>query len=146
MGIAEKIADNIELKLQFEEENPNAESKTTDLYPYLWQTNYQPNFFINVPMHQLGHGVLLDIILELHKFLTSKNKETEFEKLTNKFITDLIKFQLDWCKLKLNPKQQWVSENTFEFLRFIQYFHANIMMNTDLVHQDVMIQNAFKLL
>ncbi len=33
--IAEKIADNIESKLRFEEENPNSESNTTDLYPYL---------------------------------------------------------------------------------------------------------------
>ncbi len=104
MGIAEKIADNIESKLRFEEDHPNSESNITDLYPYIWQTNYEPNLFINAPMHQLGHGVLSDIILELHKFLTSKNKATEFEKITNEFLTDLIAFQLDWCKLKLYPK------------------------------------------
>ncbi len=146
MGIAEKIADNIESKLRFKEENPNSISNITDLYPYLWQTNYQPNFFINAPMHQLGHGVLSDIILELHKFLTSKNKATEFEKNTNEVIMDLIQFRLDWCKMKLYPKRQWVSENTFGFSRFIQYFYANFMMNTDLVHRDIMIQNAFILL
>ncbi len=95
MEIAEKIADNIESIIRFKEENPNSESNTTDLYPYLWQTNYQPNFFINAPMHQLGHGVLLDIVLELHKFFKSKNKAKEFEKVTNEFITDLITFRLD---------------------------------------------------
>ncbi len=104
MGIAEKIADNIESKLCFEQDHPSSESNLTDLYPYLWQTNYEPNLFINAPMHQLGHGVLSDIILELHKFLKSKNKATEFKKSINEFITDLIAFPLDWCKLKLYPK------------------------------------------
>ncbi len=93
MGIAEKIADNTESKLRFEEENPNSESNITDLYPYHWKINYEPNFFINAPMHQLGHGVLLDIISELQK-LTSKDKATEIEKLINEFITDLI--YSDW--------------------------------------------------
>ncbi len=69
MGIAEKIADNIESKIRFKEKT-NLESNTTDLYPYLWQTNYQSNIFINAPMHQLGHGVLSNIILELNKLLT----------------------------------------------------------------------------
>ena len=92
MGIADKIAENIESKLRLEEDHPNLELNITDLYPYLWKSNYEPNLFMNAPMHQLGHGVLSDIILELHKFLTSKNKATEFEKTINEFIKDLIAF------------------------------------------------------
>ncbi len=51
---------------------------------------------------------------------------------------------MDWCKLKLYPKQQWVSENTFGFARFIRYFYAIFI--TDLVQRDITIQNAFLLL
>ncbi len=93
-------------------------------------------------MHQLGHGALL----ELHKFLTSMNKATEFEKLTNKFISNLITFWLDWCKLKLYSKWQWFSENTCGISRLIPYFYANFILNADLFYRDVMIENAFKLL
>ncbi len=78
--------------------------------------------------------------------LNIKEQGNRIWKLTNEFITDLITFQLDRCKLKLYPIQQWVSENTFGFSLFIQYFYANFMMNTDLVHRDIMIQNALKLL
>ncbi len=77
------------------------------------------------------------------KFLTSKKLATEFEKKWVHFWPAFIR--LDWCKLKLYSKRQWVSENTHGFTRLIQYFYANFMMNTDLVHRDVMIPNAFML-
>ncbi len=83
-------------------------------------------------MHQLGHGVILDIIVEFHKFLTSTNNGVKFESLINEIILDVI--FLDWCKLKTYPKKQWVSENTFGFSRLIQYFTAMLIANTDL-HQ-----------
>ncbi len=51
-----------------------------ELYPYLWQTNYQLKEFINAPRHQLGHGVISDIIMYMHKFFKSNSKATEFEK------------------------------------------------------------------
>ncbi len=80
MGIAEKISENTESKIRNENEFQNVDTNMVELYHYPWQTNYQPNKFINVHMHQLGHGVLSNIILELHNFLTSKSKATEFEK------------------------------------------------------------------
>ncbi len=44
MAIAEKIADNVESKIIFKEDNPNSASNTADLCPYLCQTIINQTF------------------------------------------------------------------------------------------------------
>ncbi len=44
-GNGRKISDNIESKIRLQDENANSDSNMIDLYPYFWQTKYQPNFF-----------------------------------------------------------------------------------------------------
>lgn len=48
----------------------NIDFHMMDLCPQKWKTNYQLNNFINAPMHELGHGVVSDVVAEPHKFST----------------------------------------------------------------------------
>ncbi len=96
-------------------------------------------------MHQLRHGVISNIVIEFHKFLTFRNRGVELKTVVNKFVLDIISFQLGWCKLKTYPKKQWVSENTFGSSRLIQYFMAMFILNTNLSQRDINAKDAFSL-
>lgn len=115
MAIAEKVSENIKSKLETRKSMSEEKLEKICVHPYIWETKCDRNDFINAPMHKLGHGVMSKIILKFHKFLTSRNKGVEFEKCVNNFIFDLMKFWLEWCKLKPYPKKLWVSKNTFRF-------------------------------
>ena len=101
--------------------------------PYLWYSKYfKPVKFIKTDMHLLGHGIVGSLVELLEKVFTDHKLWTKFVDFANEIIVDVASFCLDWCKVKLLLKANWLGEDCFGFGRLLLYVVTQFLSKYDL--------------
>ena len=83
-------------------------------------------------MHLLGHGIIGSLVELLEKVFTDHKLWSKFVEFANKIIVDVASFSLDWCKVKLLPKANWLGEDCFGFGRLMLYIVNQFLSKHDL--------------
>ena len=100
--------------------------------PYLWRSGaihmYQ---FICAPMHLLCHGVAADVIELVDKFLKQHRLGSKFESFANKYLLEIFRFKLGWCKVRHLPKKNWLAEDILGFSRVMPCLYSLFFLNHD---------------
>ena len=53
----------------------------------------------------------------------------DFEKLVNPYMIDIQSHRLEWCKLKIFPKRQWIAENEMGLVRVLPFIYGLFFLN-----------------
>ena len=105
--------------------------------PYLWRSKYFKSVkFIETGMHLLGHGIVGSLVELLEKVFTDHKLWTKFVDFANEIIVDVASFCLDWCKVKLLPKANWLGEDCFGFGRLLLYVVTQFLSKYDLEERE----------
>ena len=95
-----------------------------------WIYNMFDHFRLpDLPLHNLAHGIIADVIAAIHSILSAKHKFDAFTRFGNKILSEVASFKLDFCKVKLLPKTAWVGENTMGYMRLLSYLYAMFLAN-----------------
>jgi hypothetical protein len=88
--------------------------------PYIWKSGVvQMHQFINSPIHLICHGVASDVIELVDKFRKSCRLGKKFESFANKYLLEIDRFKLCWCKIRHLPNTNWLAEDIHGFSRIM---------------------------
>lgn len=93
--------------------------------PYFWRRPLTLCGVIDVPMHLLFLGGVQGVLGFIHTWLRKHGKFSNFMRLAEDRMTDLLKFKLGWMKIlpyKGDRLGGWVSENYVGFSRICKWF------------------------
>ena len=114
-------------------DNVGEEFDAEKYIPYLWRSKYfRSEKFIETGMHLLGHGIIGSLVELLEKVFTDHKLWSKFVEFANKILVDVASFSLDWCKVKLLPKANWLGEDCFGFGRLMLYIVNQFLSKHDL--------------
>ena len=86
--------------------------------PYIWKSGViRMDQFITAPMHLFTHGVKTDLIELVNIFLKKLRLGKKFETFANKYLLEIDRFKVYWCKVRLLPKTNWLAEDILGFSR-----------------------------
>ena len=98
-----------------------------------WTYNMLDHFRLpDLPLHNMAHGIIADVIAAIHSILSAKQKFEAFTRFGNKILSEVESCKLDFCKVKLLPKTAWVGENTMGYMRLLSYLYAMFLANDNL--------------
>ncbi|EJK68844.1 hypothetical protein THAOC_09946 [Thalassiosira oceanica] len=75
--------------------------------------------FINSPMHLVMHGVATDSMEIVHKHLTKLQKLSTFETFANRYLQEIERFRLGYCRTRRLPKTFWLAEDILGLTRIM---------------------------
>ena len=100
--------------------NKGAAEDNKPYIPYIWKSGViRMHQFINSPMHLICHGVAADVIELVDKFLKTHRLGKKFESFANKYLLEIDRFKLCWCKIRYLPKTNWLAEDILGFCRIM---------------------------
>ncbi|KAK1742046.1 hypothetical protein QTG54_007619 [Skeletonema marinoi] len=118
-----------------DERNKGAAEDNKPYIPYIWKSGViQMHQFINSPMHLICHGVAADIIELVDKFLKTHRLGKKFESFANKYLLEIDRFKLCWCKIRYLPKTNWLAEDILGFSRIMPCMYGLFFVH---IHDDI---------
>lgn len=129
MGMNNRVIECLWTAVKQKRRNPTSEP--IPFVPFLWTIEHILPMakFINSPMHLIFHGVVDDVMALVHKFMSSLDKLTTFEKFVNKYMLEIESFRLGWCKLRKLPKAFWLAEDILGFSRIMPCIYGLFFAN-----------------
>ena len=100
--------------------------------PKIWKSMLQMNAYIDCAMHLLFHGIVAYSVERIDEFMKDHSLTPKFEGIVNKYMTDIMCLRLEWCKIKLFPKTQWLAENELGLARILPFVYGLFFIHCDL--------------
>ena len=69
------------------------------------------SLFIDCGMYLIFRGIVAYTVVKMEEFMKDHGMSQQFERLSNHHSQDIQSLRLDWCKIKLLPKTQWLAKN-----------------------------------
>jgi hypothetical protein len=98
---------------------PNLSQK--GIIPRIWDCGVQLKQFICVPMHLLFTGVTSDLLSLVQKVMAKSRRKAKFNEEFTKIISEIMRYKLDWLKVKPLPATQFASENYVAIARLFPF-------------------------